>query len=698
LAPVNRFLLEKVDFQVQGGENRVVEVHIFENFGWDPGFIRVLAEASKRKKMKNHARILVLSLSATVLLGLVLFGGCASSKAPATAPAVPVAPAAPAAPMEKIHITSLDQLPVHTYPISGTVSELLDDREALSSLRTRYQADLESDLEKYEINDTATLQGKYRMLSTLYLIDGRNEDALNLLDEVAEMEDKEASRLTSGLTTRAMIAAKNALPENHTQEHFAASFATELETYVNELPYDVVQDRIKSSKGRAEYLSENLLRGVIQSQLDPAVGATGEMSADQAGTVIGMRYALDAVLPLNPIVADIYGRYIEKNAVEKENIWPAREYTFVDKMMRPDVVVGIWDSGVDAKVFATQMYVNEAEAFDGADTDGNGFVDDVHGIAFDLDGVANPYMLHPLGDQEGKLEEVFGYMQGFTDLGSAIDSEAASAVRSELSSMAPEKVGDFITSLSFGGLYSHGTHVAGISIEGNPFAKVLIARITFDYHSTPKAMTMETARRLADDYITTTRYFRDHNVRVVNMSWGWTFKEIEGSLEANGVGESAEERAKMAREMIDILSEGLRSSMEAAPEILFISAAGNDDNDVEFDVVIPSSFEIPNLMVVGAVDQAGDPTSFTSGGRNVRVYANGFQVESEVPGGNTMKMSGTSMASPNVCNLAAKLIAINPELTPTEVVTLIETTADPNQDHPNILLMNPKNAVAKLQK
>ena len=52
------------------------------------------------------------------------------------------------------------------------------------------------------------------------------------------------------------------------------------------------------------------------------------------------------------------------------------------------------------------------------------------------------------------------------------------------------------------------------------------------------------------------------------------------------------------------------------------------------------------LRVVGAVDQAGDPTDFTSGGRNVKVYANGFQVESYVPGGGTMKMSGTSMASP----------------------------------------------------
>jgi len=174
------------------------------------------------------------------------------------------------------------------------------------------------------------------------------------------------------------------------------------------------------------------------------------------------------------------------------------------------------------------------------------------------------------------------------------------------------------------------------------------------------------------------------------MSWGWTYKEIEGSLEANGVGADAEERAKMAKEMIGILSDGLHQAMVDSPDILFVTAAGNDDNDVEFDVVIPSSFNLPNIMVVGALDQAGDPTSFTSGGENVRVYANGFQVESYVPGGETMKMSGTSMASPNVCNLAGKLIARKPEFTPAEVVLMIEQGADSHPDHPDILRMNGK--------
>ncbi len=632
--------------------------------------------------MKRNTHRTTLGLSLALMLILILSGGCASYQSP---------------PVQKLAISSLDELPIHTYPIEGTVSNLLDDRESLTQLRKMYRADLEDDLAKFEINDTSTLQGMYSKLATLNILDGRNQEALKLMGEAAALEDKEATRLTMGMTTRALLAAKDDLPGNYTQQELNNAFGGYLAAYVNSLPYEIVQDQIKSSKGRAEYLSENLLRGVVQSQLDPAVASTGELVASQAFTAISIRYAIDEMLPLNPVIAEVYGDYIDNNAVEKDNIWPAREFTFVDKMMRPDVVVGIWDSGVDAKVFGNSMFVNGAEKFDGSDTDGNGFVDDVHGIAFDLDGVASPHMLHPLGDQDGKLDTVFGYMQGFTDLTSAIDSKAATDVRTQMARMAPEEVGDFLTSLSFGGLFSHGTHVAGISIEGNPFAKILVARITFDYHPIGQAMTVETAQRLADDYLATTKYFSDNNVRVVNMSWGWSFKEIEGSLEANGVGSNAEERAEMAREMIDILSKGLHASMAAAPEILFISAAGNDDNDVEFDVVIPSKFNMPNLMVVGAVDQAGDPTSFTSGGSNVRVYANGFQVESEIPGGGTMKMSGTSMASPNVCNLAAKLVTINPGLKPAQVVALIEKGADPNQDHPDILLINPKKTVELLK-
>jgi hypothetical protein len=41
---------------------------------------------------------------------------------------------------------------------------------------------------------------------------------------------------------------------------------------------------------------------------------------------------------------------------------------------------------------------------------------------------------------------------------------------------------------------------------------------------------------------------------------------------------------------------------------------------------MPASIDLPNIMVAGAADQAGDVISFTSVGKSVDVYSNGFEV------------------------------------------------------------------------
>jgi subtilisin family serine protease len=96
---------------------------------------------------------------------------------------------------------------------------------------------------------------------------------------------------------------------------------------------------------------------------------------------------------------------------------------------------------------------------------------------------------------------------------------------------------------------------------------------------------------------------------------------------------------------------------------------------------------------VGAVDKAGDEASFTSYGPTVVVDANGYEVESYIPGGDRLKMSGTSMASPNVANLAAKILAVNPKLKPPEVIDIIRKTAEKTADGRRNLI-DPKKAVA----
>jgi len=129
---------------------------------------------------------------------------------------------------------------------------------------------------------------------------------------------------------------------------------------------------------------------------------------------------------------------------------------------------------------------------------------------------------------------------------------------------------------------------------------------------------------------------------------------------------------------------------------VFVCSAGNTNSDAEFTQGVPAGLHLPNLITVGAVNQAGDDTSFTSYGSTVVVDADGYQVESNVPGGGTVRASGTSMASPNVANLAAKLFALDPSLTPEQVIDLIKrgaTTSEDGRRH----LIDEKRSVALLK-
>lgn len=609
----------------------------------------------------------------------------------------PVLSLAQEEPAGKPVIETQADLPRYTYDLpTETASALLTDDAAFDKVADQVRSDVEALLDRYTIRDKATLRALYGTLQNLALLRGDYDAALKYAERVRSLQEKPAERLTSGIVSESIVAAERSGDDEAVRrEVLRETYAARVDT----LPWDVVQDNVESAKGMLEIASRNFYTGLIRSQFDPAASETGKISGDVAQSIIGAREFLDVVLPYKDVLVDVLSKYIEANRVEKSDIWADRDTALADSDRLHPVVIGIWDSGVDAAVYGAKMFTNPQESADGRDDDGNGFTDDVHGIAWKLwGGDPTPEMLYPLSEEEReRLPQVKDQVKGLLDIQASIDSPEAQALKKKMADMQPQEVQPFIEELGRFANFAHGTHVAGIASAGNPAARILVVRETFPYQMIPPPLTKEDAERWADKMQRTVNYLDQHGARVVNMSWGLAAKDIEQMLEVNGIGADSDERKRMAAETFDVLMTGMRRAMESAPNILFVPAAGNSDEDVGFIVDMPAEIQLPNVLTVGAVDQAGDETSFTSYGENVRAHANGFEVESYLPGGDKMKFSGTSMAAPNVTNLAAKLLALDPSLSSEDVVELILRGADTSEDGRRVLI-NPKRSIHLLSK
>jgi subtilisin family serine protease len=180
------------------------------------------------------------------------------------------------------------------------------------------------------------------------------------------------------------------------------------------------------------------------------------------------------------------------------------------------------------------------------------------------------------------------------------------------------------------------------------------------------------------------------------MSWGFNPNGFEATLAAYNIG-TPEEQRRLARQIFDTAATALRAAMAAAPEMLFVVAAANDGADVNFNEEVAASFDLPNLIVVGAADAAGGAVAvlgWSSNHGKVDVFAEGFDVLSKGPGGSAVRIGGTSVAAPQVTNLAAKLLAVKPTLTVAELRRAILESADEKTTAPgkSIKLLNPKAA------
>ncbi len=200
----------------------------------------------------------------------------------------------------------------------------------------------------------------------------------------------------------------------------------------------------------------------------------------------------------------------------------------------------------------------------------------------------------------------------------------------------------------------HGTHVSGIilatrnngvgmnGVANN--AKLMSVRAVPDGDERDK------------DVALAIRYAVDNGAKVINMSFGknwspnkqWVFDAIKYA---------------------------------ETHDVLLVHAAGNDGKDIDVEHNWPNDTAdkvvefADNVLTIGAMSVNSDenlPASFSNYGKlNVDIFAPGVQIYSTFPKNEYQKISGTSMASPEVAGVAALVRSYYPQLSASQVKHII---------------------------
>jgi Subtilase family len=385
-------------------------------------------------------------------------------------------------------------------------------------------------------------------------------------------------------------------------------------------------------------------------------------------------------------------RWLEQHRAIGPNIWVQRQAPPATSPTEP-VTIAIWD-GVDAALFAPLLKAEPGDRPNGKDDDGDGFIDEAEGLAFDEHFKPSSGLQMAVPDAiASKLTDFERYMRGRGELAVGLDSPDVAFARTWRRSLSAAEVVAFEEAYEFYANYSHGTRVADVAVRGVPQATLVPVRMTFSSKTPAPVLDEAAAARFVSMVETATRYMRARGVRVCNISWGFTEDDVEHSLRQSGMATDGQTRATRAKAIFATMQSGMTRAMAASPDILFVVSAGNAGQNIDLAGDLPGTINLANVLTVGAAKENGKLAGFASTGPSVDLYALGTSIEALVPGGGRVLSSGASLSAPQVVNAAARMLSHRPELTTADLVRLLLQTASPVEGS-DLLLLDARAALA----
>lgn len=359
--------------------------------------------------------------------------------------------------------------------------------------------------------------------------------------------------------------------------------------------------------------------------------------------------------------------------------------------------IAVIDSGVDVehKDLISNLWTNPVDLPDNLrDEDKNGYQDDFYGWNF-AEGnnkVIDRKYIGTFSNDPYKFFEI----QGRSFLGQATEED-----KKWIAEKREDK--NFLKEMQIFGNFVHGTHVAGITVKNND-SKVLSVKLiptevnplgsvlksaagSLDAESNLRWKLLEAGfDKLASQQMLMLEeiaaYVNFHKAEIANGSFGTGFNQAKMITDnlfkiVFFRAPKEDESNKAATLFMNKLLTHGQKMVKAAPNTLFVFAAGNDGSNNDLFPTSPTNIEADNVISVAATYEGQFLAPFSNYGiKTVDVAAPGMLIHSAIPGNEHLKVSGTSQAAPYVANVASIVKDQNKNLTPKDIKKIIMGTVD----------------------